>query len=118
MSTLLYDAQVNGPEGFEDQLAELPLGEEEIALAETLVRASTEKKPELSNYRDHYNERLRELVEAKIEGRAVIAAPQQPEHQVINLIEALRKSVAQVAGNRKKTSKKTTSGFSRKRKRA
>ena len=118
MNTLLYDAQVNGPAGFEEQLAELPLGEEEIALAETLVRASTEKKLELSQYRDHYSERLRALVEAKVEGRAIVAAPQQPEHQVINLMEALRKSVEQVEGKQKPSSKRATSGSTRKRKRA
>ncbi len=121
MSTLVYDAQVNQPERFEERLADLQLDEEEIELAETLVRVSTEKTLELSRYRDRYSERLTGLIEAKIEGRAIIAAPQQPQRQVINLIEALRKSVAQVAGNGKKPSKKLSkkpiTGPSRRRKR-
>ncbi len=117
MSTLVYDAQVNQPERFEERLADLQLDGEEIELAETLVRVSTEKTLELSRYRDRYNERLTGLIEAKIEGRAIIAAPQQPQRQVINLIEALRKSVAQVTGNGKKTSKKPITGPSRRRKR-
>ncbi len=38
MSTLVYDAQVNQPERFEERLADLQLDGEETELAETLVR--------------------------------------------------------------------------------
>jgi non-homologous end joining protein Ku len=48
-----------------------------------------------SEYRDLYNDRLRELIEAKVEGREVATAPTTNHPPTINLIEALKASLGQ-----------------------
>ena len=44
-------------------------------------------------YKDHYREALEQLIEAKLEGREVVTAPAAKETKVIDLADALRKSV-------------------------
>jgi len=95
MSTLVYQAQVKGAEVFEEAVAETELSAEEIRLATTLVAATSREEFELGRYQDLYTERLGALVEAKIEGHEIATAPAEPERQVINLMEALRRSVAE-----------------------
>ena len=52
------------------------------------------RKPfEPEEYHDHYREALAQLIEAKLEGREVVKAPQTRETKVIDLADALRKSV-------------------------
>jgi DNA end-binding protein Ku len=43
-----------------------------------------------------YADNLRELIKAKAQGKEIVAPPAEEAAQVINLMEALRKSVAQV----------------------
>jgi DNA end-binding protein Ku len=59
-----------------------------------LIDASTSKSIELSKYHDDYNDQLRGLLEAKVEGREIVAPP-QADHvaPTINLMEALKKSI-------------------------
>ena len=46
-----------------------------------------------SQYRDEYQARLRELIEAKIAGREIVAPREEGPGKVIDLMEALRASV-------------------------
>jgi DNA end-binding protein Ku len=71
----------------------------QLALAKQLIDAYTESF-EVSKFKDHYEEALRELVEAKMNN---LPAP-QPEVEkktakVVDLMEALRRSVAQRASS-------------------
>ena len=40
------------------------------------------------------------MIEAKIEGHEIATAPAEPEREVINLMEALKRSVAEAQTNR------------------
>jgi DNA end-binding protein Ku len=52
------------------------------------------RKPfEPEEYHDQYREALSQLIEAKLEGREVVKAPPTRETRVIDLADALRKSV-------------------------
>lgn len=72
----------------------------EREIAEQLVEAlSGSFEPE--KYEDEYDRKVRELIEAKAQGQedVVLAETQQPEeHRVINLMEALEKSLKQTQG--------------------
>jgi DNA end-binding protein Ku len=46
----------------------------------------------LADYHDTYTEQFKELIEAKVEGREVVAPPEE-EVPVINLMDALRRSL-------------------------
>ena len=68
------------------------VSDRELDMADTLIELL--RKPfEPDEYHDHYREALSQLIEAKLEGRDVVKAPQARETKVIDLADALRKSV-------------------------
>jgi DNA end-binding protein Ku len=52
----------------------------------------------LDKYPDLYTRKLQQLIEAKVAGKEIVAAPASEGPQVINLMEALKQSVARVQG--------------------
>jgi DNA end-binding protein Ku len=73
----------------------------ELKLATQLVEqaASDEFKPEL--YKDEVRERMLALIQRKVEGEDITLAPTaEPEHKIIDIMEALKASLA--AGNSRK----------------
>lgn len=94
-SVLQYAADVKPVEEFEKMLEDEAVSAQELKLAKTLIAATQEKKADLPQYHDLYAERLRELVEAKVEGREVVKAKtgNGKAPPTINLIEALKASL-------------------------
>lgn len=68
--------------------------EQEVKLAEQLV-LSLAAEFEPAKYRDEYQDRLRAIIDAKLAGREVAEAPRPHLAPVIDLMEALKKSLAQ-----------------------
>ncbi|MEE8193129.1 MAG: Ku protein [Gemmatimonadales bacterium] len=103
--------------------SEVPLGEgtvkdEELQLAVQLVKqaASDEFKPE--TYQDDVRNRMMEQIERKIEGEEITAAPaEEPQTRIIDLMEALKASIAK-SGAAEETPAKQTKRAARKRKQA
>ena len=60
-----------------------------------MIDDTTQSSFDLTAYPDTYTERLNELIEAKVEGKEVVAAPAMDAPPVINLMDALKASVAQ-----------------------
>jgi DNA end-binding protein Ku len=73
ISVLQYAANVRRPEGYEKLLTGDDVSKEELKLARMLIDATREDSPALETNHDLYNERLKELVESKVEGREVAA---------------------------------------------
>jgi non-homologous end joining protein Ku len=48
------------------------------------------------------------MIDAKIEGEEIIATPEAPQPKVVNLMDALRKSLDEVSKTRKRTARATT----------
>ncbi len=95
MTVLRYASQVRLPETF---AAELPAGEidqQELELAGRLIESRTPGEFDLGQYKDAYAEKLLQLVEAKVQGKQLVAPPVEEPRMVVNLMEALRASVAQ-----------------------
>jgi DNA end-binding protein Ku len=90
LETLYYPDEIrNQPEM---DLAKTKVTEREIEMASTLVDIL--RKPfEPEEYTDHYREALNQLIEAKLEGREIVTSPAARETGVIDLADALRKSV-------------------------
>ena len=84
------------------QSAKIKPGEMELALQLIDGLASDEFEPE--KYRDEYRHRVLDLINQKVEGKEVTAAgPQVQRAQVIDLMEALKESLAKrVASGEKK----------------
>jgi DNA end-binding protein Ku len=95
MEVLSYENQVTKPSAFTEEAPKTEILPEELKLAKTLISASTAKKFDLSAYKDNYTEKLTQLVEAKISGQEIVAPPAHEGPHVINLMEALKQSVAQ-----------------------
>jgi DNA end-binding protein Ku len=73
-----------------------------IELAEELIEKKT-KKFDASAFKDSYNDALRELIDAKAEHRQIREIEETPQTaQVIDLMEALRKSVGKNEGRKSK----------------
>jgi DNA end-binding protein Ku len=96
MSLLNYDAEIRKPKDMEDDVAEPKLAPRKVELAEKLVQTWTEDDFDFSAYKDTYQDKLKELLEAKVEGRDVVApAAEEEAPEVINLMDALQASVRQ-----------------------
>jgi DNA end-binding protein Ku len=85
---------------FADEIKEAPkeaahseVNEAELQMAKTLIGAMV-KDFEPEQYKDEYQEKLWQIINGKIQGKEVIA-PQEPVVNVIDLMEALRKSLSQ-----------------------
>ena len=92
MQQLLYKDEVR-------PISEVPIGDAELKdtelkLAVQLVEqiANDEFKPE--NYEDEVRKRYHEAIQRKVEGHEITAAPEAPKAQIIDLMEALKASLA------------------------
>src|ERR1700682_6153075 len=57
---------------------------------------------DFASYRDEYQEGLREIIDAKIEGREIVTEEIEAPPKVVNLMEALRKSLDSISASKKK----------------
>jgi DNA end-binding protein Ku len=100
MSLLKFSSELKRPDDFEDEVKGGTVTAEERELAETLIEAATSDELDLGKFKDEYNTRLAELVAGKSRTRKKSAAA-EAEPAVINLMDALRKSLDK-SGNGKK----------------
>jgi DNA end-binding protein Ku len=81
-----------------------PVKDAELALARQLIdQASTEEfQPE--NYRDTVRERVLEAIQSKVEGQEITAESAPPETKILDLMDALKASIAKRGGSTEKKS--------------
>ncbi len=86
---------------YEDEIAAVPkqvpkmkLEEQELELAKMLIQNMT-KPFEAEAFRDEYQARLKEAIMKKIQGQEIVTADTSAPDNVIDLMEALRKSLEQ-----------------------
>jgi DNA end-binding protein Ku len=77
---------------------------EEIKLAKQVI-GTFEGPLDLSTYRDEYQEGLQRIIEAKIAGEEIVAASVEAPPRVVNLMDALKKSLDAVSTGKKKAAK-------------
>jgi DNA end-binding protein Ku len=97
LEVLHYRHQVTQPSTLADEVPQTEVTPEELQMARTLVNASTADF-NLEKYPDLYTRKLEQLIEAKVAGQELVTPPATEGPQVINLMEALRQSVARVQG--------------------
>ena len=115
LEVLHYRHQVTQPSALADEAPKTEVTPEELHMARTLVKASTADF-NLERYSDLYTRKLQQLIEAKVAGQELVTPPATPGPQVINLMEALRQSVARVqeTNGTKKEPRKSTRRLVRK----
>ncbi len=79
----------------------------EMKLAKDII-SSMSGHFEPQKYRDEYREKVQKAIEQKIAGKAIVAPKERSETKIINLMDALQKSLknVQAAKPKKKTSKR------------
>ena len=103
MYTLRHAKEIRSMDSI-DELADMPSSVKpaEVKLAQQ-VMGTFEGELDFKSYHDEYQEGLREIIDAKIEGRDVVAPEIEAPPKVVNLMEALRKSLDAVSAGKKKT---------------
>lgn len=103
MYTLHHAAEIRAIETVEE-LNSVPskVKPEEIKLAKQVIE-TFDRPIDLSSYKDEYREGLQQIIDAKIAGREVVAPEVEAPPKVVNLMEALRKSLDRVSADKKKT---------------
>lgn len=90
---LSFAEEVRSPAEFEPQVPDAEMNKKELDLARTLVNQLSDDKFDFSTYKDTYDAKLEQLIEAKVAGKEIVAPPDEEEPEVINLMEALQKSL-------------------------
>jgi DNA end-binding protein Ku len=105
MYTLHHDAEIRGIDQIEE-LNSLPskVKPEEMKLAKQVI-STFEGELNLKDYKDEYREGLRKIIDAKIAGEEIVAPEVQEPPKVVDLMEALRRSLDSVSGDKKKSAK-------------
>jgi DNA end-binding protein Ku len=113
LETLYYPDEVRKDTGVD--LSDVRVSDKELDMAFTLIELL--RKPfEPEEYHDHYREALEQLIEAKLEGKEVVTSPEAEQTRVIDLADALRRSVeaarkggkARAAARTKETTRRQT----------
>jgi DNA end-binding protein Ku len=102
LTALRYESEVTHADSVADEVESPTLAKEEVDLTKTLVKAFSKKKVSIATYQDEYVAHLTQLIEAKVAGKEIVTPPQAEQPHVINLMDALKKSVAQAGGSEKK----------------
>ena len=103
MYTLRTAAEVRAISGIgELEFAQGTVKKEELKLAQQIL-TSFESDADLSHYHDDYQDALRAMIDKKVEGQEIVA-PEEPEQpKVVNLMDALRRSLAEVKSGKAKS---------------
>jgi len=113
MTVLNRKDEVKPASAFQDEVSDTPVTEAETSLTDTLIKASIIKNFDFARYHDVYKEKLTQLIQLKIEGKEVVQVRDPEEPKIINLMDALKRSVAEaqaangenVTNGEKKTAK-------------
>jgi len=102
MYTLRQAAEVRSMNAI-DELERVPskIKPQEAQLAKQVID-TFHGELDLSNYRDDYQAELRRVIDAKIAGKEFVAPVEETPAKVVDLMEALRRSLDQVSEGKKK----------------
>jgi DNA end-binding protein Ku len=105
MHTLHHAAEMRGIESV-DELNSVPASvrPEEMKLARQVIQ-TFEQPLNLADYKDEYREGLQRIIDAKVAGEEVVAPAAEAPPKVVNLMDALRRSLDTVSAGKKKTAK-------------
>jgi len=103
MYTLHHAAEIRGIDVVEElNSVATKVKPEEIKLAKQVIE-TFDAPLDLKTYKDEYREGLQAIIDAKIAGEEVVAPVVEAAPKVVNLMEALRKSLDTVSAGKKKT---------------
>jgi DNA end-binding protein Ku len=100
LETLFFAEDVRSRAEIEDAVAETEVKDAELELARQVIDSlGGEWDP--ADFENEYRRDLRAMLEAKLEGREISRPEPVPEAPVVDLMDALRKSVSEAASRKK-----------------
>jgi DNA end-binding protein Ku len=110
MYTLRHAKEIRQMDGIDD-LEQVPakVRPEEIKLAKQVI-ATFEGELNYREYRDEYQDGLQKVIDAKIAGEEIVMPEEEAPPKVVNLMDALRKSLDQISAGKKKSAVVELSG--------
>lgn len=108
MALLNYVAEMRKPTSVVHKLPRIQSSDKKLRLAEQLIANWGEDGFDFSSYEDTYFDKVKDLIESKVAGREVVApAEEESTPDVINLMDALRKSMDAEHASPKSKGKRT-----------
>lgn len=101
MAMLNYQAEIRDPQETILPPATVKRTDRMVKLAEQLIENWTEESFDFSKYEDAHLRDLKALIQAKVEGREIVASEVDEGPEVINLMDALQKSLGQKGGGKR-----------------
>jgi DNA end-binding protein Ku len=99
MEMLRYADELRDPAPYFEEVPSAKPDKEMVQLAKELI-AKKSAKFKADNFKDHYHTALRDLIQQKMKGRAIIAPHEEPHRgtNVVDLMSALKKSLRDSGG--------------------
>jgi len=115
LETIFLAEDVNSQAEIEEAVSDSEVKEAELGLAQQVIDSLVgEFDPQ--ELTSEYRQNLRQMLEAKLEGQEIVKPEQpEPEAPVVDLMDALRKSVAEVTDSKPQKTKAAQKSGSRKR---
>jgi DNA end-binding protein Ku len=95
LETLFFAEDVRSRDEIEDAVGGTDVKDAELELARQVI-GSLEGDFEAADFENQYRTELRQMLEAKLEGQEITRPEPVPEAPVVNLMDALKRSVAEV----------------------
>jgi DNA end-binding protein Ku len=105
LTTLLAADEVRDSAPYFEEIKDAPIDASQLKLAEDLIKGIVAPL-DTSQFKDQYQEALRELMEAKIQGKAPTISYEAEPTQTFNFMDALQASLKAVQTGEKTTRKK------------
>ena len=109
MAMLNFDEEIRRPREVVAASKTHSLSGRKVQLAQSLIRSWSDSGFDFTAYDDRYRQKVRELIEAKLRGREIEVPEEESPPDVINLMEALKRSLAKgrgVSSTRRKRTRK------------
>jgi DNA end-binding protein Ku len=106
VQNLAYDYEVRDDEAYFEDIKDIKIPEEMLDLAEHIIDKK-KGKFDPGKFEDRYEEALKDMLKAKQQGREIKVAKEEKPSNVINLMDALKKSLSSSNGG---GGKKATGG--------
>src|ERR1700676_253338 len=91
-NALRYQDEIRKPEDFFGAIAADSVDDDQLAIMEQIIARKT-REFDAGRFVDHYQTALRELIAEKLDGKLPAKTPERGPAQVINLMDALKRSL-------------------------
>ena len=95
-NALRYEDEIRKPEDFFGAIAADGADEDQLAIMDQIIARKT-RNFDAGKFVDHYQAAVRQLIDEKLKGKLPAETPERRPAQVINLMDALKRSLAEEA---------------------